>query len=252
MNLQHLEVFVSVGKHLSLTRAAKDLRVGQPSVTKQLRALEESVKAKLYLRKGRGIALTEKGKDLYLRANPILSQVEVLRQIFEGRAAVSNVGLLTVGGGFAPSSLLLPSVAVRLQKRHPELEIYLRAARTHELEQVILDGKVEFAVATSPAQSPELFSVPYRPEQLVFFARPDDPLTRRKNLKLADLASIRTGNERPQRRNGRRSANFEKNRSEGDQPNFCDALRHGRRRKDVRQKRARFGLLVHGSRATRD
>jgi DNA-binding transcriptional LysR family regulator len=78
----------------------------------------------------------------------------------------------------------------KLAREHPRLQIQLRTLRTQELEEAVLRGEVEFAVGLSPAQSPELVSEPYRPEKLVFFARPDDPLTRMRKLKRRDLASI--------------------------------------------------------------
>jgi DNA-binding transcriptional LysR family regulator len=190
MNLQHLSVIVAVGKHMSLTKAAKDLGVGQPALTKQLHALEESIKTKLYFRKGRGIELTQKGKDLYRRARPILRQADTLMQTFGDPAVSSNVASLTVGGSFTPSSLLLPSVATRFCREHPRLQIQLRTLRTQELEEAVLKGEVELAVGLSPAQSGELVSEPYRSEKLVFFAHPDDPRTRIRKLKRRDLASI--------------------------------------------------------------
>ena len=74
MTLHQLEIFLAVAKHLNVTRAADDMHINQPSVSQQLKLLEENCGVKLYKMMGRKIELTEKGRLFLNEATAILNR----------------------------------------------------------------------------------------------------------------------------------------------------------------------------------
>jgi len=84
MTLHQLMIWTTVAKRQSMTRAADELRIRQPSVTQQIKLLEKEYKLKLYEVNSRGIALTPAGKLFLKHAKRILLQVQNLEKTFKG------------------------------------------------------------------------------------------------------------------------------------------------------------------------
>ena len=82
MTFHQLEIFDAVAEQLSVTEAARKIKISQPSVSKQLRFLERECGLKLYVKSGRGIKITDEGRLLQIAAKPILKQMEELREYF--------------------------------------------------------------------------------------------------------------------------------------------------------------------------
>ena len=80
MTLHQLKVWTTIAKRLSITKAAKELRIRQPSVTQQIRLLEKEFGLKLYNVTGRGIEVTQAGRVVLKYAKRILSQVDNLER----------------------------------------------------------------------------------------------------------------------------------------------------------------------------
>ncbi len=80
MTLHQLKVWTTIAKRLSITKAAKELRIRQPSVTQQIRLLEKEFGLKLYNVTGRGIEVTQAGRVVLKYAKRILSQVDSLEK----------------------------------------------------------------------------------------------------------------------------------------------------------------------------
>ena len=148
MTLNQFTFFAAIAKHGSLTKASQELHISQPSVSQQLRILERDSGVKLYRRSGKGIEPTDAGRLLLSRVAPILEQVAQIKSIFSQREEGAETDRLKIGGTFGPSTLLLPALAARLKKKHPEIEIELRTRSVQRLEQLLLSGHVEIAVST--------------------------------------------------------------------------------------------------------
>jgi DNA-binding transcriptional LysR family regulator len=97
---------------------------------------------------------------------------------------------LKIGGTFGPSTLLLPSLAVRFKKTHSEIEIELRTRNVQRLEQLLLNGHVEIAVSTHRPHHPELAWEPFRRERMVLFVSPAHPLAQKSKVTLVDVQAF--------------------------------------------------------------
>ena len=190
MKFNQFTFFAAIAKHENLTKASRELNVSQPSISQQLRLLERDYGVKLYRRSGKGIELTDAGQLFLSRVAPILKQVAQIKTIFPKREVRAEAGRLKIGGTFGPSTLLLPALAARIKKNHPEIEIELRTTSVEQLEQLLLNGHVEIAVSTHRPHHAELTWEPFRHERMVLFVSPTHPLARKSKTTIADVQAF--------------------------------------------------------------
>jgi DNA-binding transcriptional LysR family regulator len=186
MTLHQLRIFSSIAKNLNVTRASTELHISQPSVSQQVKLLQEEYGVTLYRKTPRGVRLTDDGRLFLKEIEPILLQFDQLKKRCGGHVKEHS---LTIGGSHSPSAYFLPLVASIYKVNHPEAKLTLRTDNSDVLERMVLGSEVEIAVITNPSASPHLIYEPFQQEEVVFFASFDHPLAKRKNLSFADLAN---------------------------------------------------------------
>ena len=188
MTLHQLSIFAAVAKHRNITKASKELHITQPSVSQQLKFLEEECGGKLYNKLSRGIELTERGQLFLNDAEPILLEIERLKAKFNGTPTDGKVRSLVIGGSHSPSVSFLPSHLAVFKDTHPKVQLILRTDTSRAIEQLVLNSEAEIALITNPSNSPSLIYKPYRKEELVAFVSVNHPLAKRGELTRAELA----------------------------------------------------------------
>jgi molybdate transport repressor ModE-like protein len=187
MNFTQLMAFQAVANSGSITKAAQMLHVSQPSVSKHLQNLEKDYGVKLFERNRGAAELTEAGSSLLRHANAILAHFDEARKELRSPKSLNKSDPLKVGGSYAASALLLPSLLVNFKSRHRDTSIILRSGTTRELKTMLLNSTVELALLNELPANPDLASEPFRKEKLVVFAAPTHPLARKKRLTLSEL-----------------------------------------------------------------
>jgi DNA-binding transcriptional LysR family regulator len=190
MTLNQFAFFAAIAKHENLTRASEELHVSQPSVSQQLRVLERDYGVKLYRRNRKGIELTEAGRLFLTRIAPILEQVADIKKIFTIPVARAETSRLAIAGTFNSSTLMLPTLAARFQKKHPEIEIALRTGTAYQLEQLLVKAQVKIGVSTRRPGHPDLACERFRREKQVLFVSPAHPLARKSKVTLTDVQAF--------------------------------------------------------------
>ena len=190
MDTQSLQAFLAVAESGSFSRAAEQLHLTQPAVSKRIAALESQIDARLFDRIGRRVGLTEAGRVLLPRARQILVMVD------DSRRALSNLegsvaGSLTLATSHHIGLHRLPPLLRRYTREHPEVRLDLHFLDSEEAYQGVLDGALEMAVVTlAPHPDPQLLAVPVWIDRLCFVCAPDHPLARRGPLALAELCAF--------------------------------------------------------------
>ncbi len=185
-----LEIFTAVAKHSSITKAAAELGISQPSISLQIKHLEDEFHVKMHRKKGRSIELTAEGRDFLVHAQTILAGFDRLKKSFHTaskRIAVENEPLV-VGGSYSPSAILLPSVLRIFMKRHPDVLPQLQTGSRLRIANMVSKFKVDIAVINDPPESPQLVSEPYRWEKIVIFVPATHELARKSKLELSNIA----------------------------------------------------------------
>ncbi len=149
MELRHLRYFLAVGEALSFTKAASQLRVAQPALSRQVQDLEEEIGVDLFKRSPRGVTLTAEGKlflelarDLLKRADESMDQVRSL--------ARGDYGELHIGYAPSPTVEILPPALTAFQKAVPRVKVLLHDLSSDELIAGLQNGTLELAIMVPP------------------------------------------------------------------------------------------------------
>ncbi|MGZ3423270.1 MAG: LysR substrate-binding domain-containing protein [Polyangiales bacterium] len=158
MELRHLRYFLAVADALHFGRAARSLHVSQPTVSQQIRQLEEELGAPLFHRLDRKVRLTEAGETFRAFAARALEDVDAGRRALAGLTALET-GVLRVGHVPSLVSLVVPALAA-VRAKWPSLRVIAVEAVTRKVERQLVEGKLDVGLGFSPARAPEIEAEP--------------------------------------------------------------------------------------------
>ena len=166
MEMHQLTYFESVSRHLHFTRAAEELNVAQPSVSQQIRKLENELGAPLFHRMKRHVTLTEAGKTFLPHARAVLQRLEEARIEVQELSGLRK-GTLAVGAPPSVGTHLLPKALAAFSKRHPGIALSFREAGSRTLVSLLEEGELDLAVVIQPIRHPALETQPLIEEELL-------------------------------------------------------------------------------------
>ncbi|MCW8935410.1 MAG: LysR family transcriptional regulator [Gammaproteobacteria bacterium] len=158
MEIQNLSAFISVSEKKSFSKAAEQLFITQPAVSKRISALEKELNIRLFDRIGKSVLLTEAGKTLLPSALRILAELE------DSKRAIGNLnekvgGKLSIATSHHIGLHRLPPVLRAFTRNHSEVDLDIRFMDSEEACHCVLKGEVELAIATLPENNwPQLQS----------------------------------------------------------------------------------------------
>ena len=165
MDISQLRSFVAVAEIGSYIKASDLLAIPQPTLSRQVRALEVELRACLFHRHGRGVRLTDRGKKFIEYARSVLHTIDAaVLSVRDSEAEYT--GHLIVGLTPSIGRILIPTLAPRLTARFSQAQISLTEGLSGALYERVLLGQIDFAVLLSPASSPNLTIEPLATEQL--------------------------------------------------------------------------------------
>jgi LysR family nitrogen assimilation transcriptional regulator len=172
MDLKQLEYFVHVAEFGSFTLSSRFLRVAQPALSRQVRALEVELRQTLFARNGRGVTLTEPGKRLLEHARGILQQVQRARlDLEQQRGALA--GRLVIGLPPSVSRTLTGPLVRAFRERFPEASFGIVEGLSDHLMERLAVGRVDFALVYSAMPSAAIDLAPLLVEPMYLVgARP--------------------------------------------------------------------------------
>ena len=188
MTFHQLKLFEAVAEHLNITKVSRKLQISQPSVSKQLRLLEQEYGLKFYVKSGRGIRLTQEGQLFQVTVKPILEQMEGLKRTFENRVAEGRANSLIVGSSPSPAAFFLSAVLKSFVELHPIVHPTLRTGYPHAIKEMILNAEVEIALTITLPDHPQIIAEPIHSEEIVAVASARHPLAKKGKLNEAELA----------------------------------------------------------------
>jgi DNA-binding transcriptional LysR family regulator len=176
--MHQLAYFESVSRHLHFTRAAEELNVAQPSVSQQIRKLEDELGTPLFHRMKRHVALTEAGTLFLRHTRAILQQLEEARVEVQELTGLRK-GTLAVGAPPSVGMHLLPRALAGFSRRHPGISLTFREAGSRTLVQLLEQGELDLAIVIQPIRHPALETMPLMEEELLLAVPRGHPLAAR-------------------------------------------------------------------------
>ncbi|WP_411146208.1 LysR family transcriptional regulator [Streptomyces sp. x-80] len=186
LDLRKLRYFVAVAEHRHFGRAAEQLYIAQPVLSRQIRSFERELGCTLLVRTTRSVELTAAGKQLHEEAQQILAAVAAaVRRVHDADQAVQRLVV-----AFSPG--LHVSDAIRaFTSRHPDVETDVVPARWWEQDAPLRDGRAQVGYLRRPFDESGLHTIPIGHEPRVACMPAAHPLARRQELTSADLADER-------------------------------------------------------------
>jgi LysR family hca operon transcriptional activator len=189
VELRHLRYFIAVAEELSFTRAAARLRTAQPSLSQQIRQLEESVGAKLLDRSRQHVGLTNAGRIFLQQAKDILARVEHAGRLAK-QAADGRAGELSVGTFPSADVRILPALRPLVAEHMPDLRLILHSKYAVEPIAGLQSGTLDVAFVRGPLEADGLESMELLREQLVIVLPSHHALARRKVIPVKSLDDL--------------------------------------------------------------
>ena len=189
MNFYQLHIFHTVAQKRSITAAAAEVRLTQPAVSLQIRALEKECGLPLFERGLSGqtrLRLTQAGEALYRSATSILHTHDETRRVMAELGA-STKGKLILGANTTGGMYLLPRIVRAFKERYPETEIILQIDATERLYESTLQSGVDMALVGGPTQDRRFGVEPVCLDRVVLIVSPAHPWARRRSVSLKEL-----------------------------------------------------------------
>ena len=182
MKTEQLKAFLTVSRHGSFTRAAEELYLSQPAVSRQVRKLEEDLGVLLIERIGKTLRLTDAGRTLLAEADRVLGRLDRVREVVQAHATPS-VGSLRIGASTTPGLYLLPDTIAEYRTRRPEVEVRFEIRNSLEIERAILRNELDLGFVGGHLAGADLDLTPIARDEIVCFAGPGHALSRRRRIR---------------------------------------------------------------------
>jgi DNA-binding transcriptional LysR family regulator len=183
---RRLQVFHTVARLLSFTKAAESLHMTQPAVTFQVRQLEEYFNTRLFDRTHNRISLTEAGDRVYQYADRIFElYTEMENAVREMTGEIS--GSLTIGASTTIAEYMLPALLGDFRAQYPEVSIHLKVSNTEGIVSMVENNTIDLGVVEAPVSNKNLVVDECRKDQLVAIMPPGHAMSDQKAVLLKDL-----------------------------------------------------------------
>jgi len=183
---RRLQVFHTVARLLSFTKAAETLHMTQPAVTFQVRQLEEHFNTRLFDRTHNRISLTEAGKRVYEYSDRIFALYsEMENAVREMTGDVS--GVLMIGASTTIAEYMLPALLGDFKKQYPDVNVQLKVSNSDGIVHMVETNVIDLGVVESPVMNKNLVVEVCRMDQLVAIVPPHHPLAAQSSVRIEDL-----------------------------------------------------------------
>ncbi|MEW9676025.1 selenium metabolism-associated LysR family transcriptional regulator [Lentibacillus sp. L22] len=172
MNYERLKTFIAVAEKKSFSEAAKILYVTQPTITSQVKALEEELNTKLFERTTKKVAMTQSAHILLKFAKEIVRLSDSAQKEISQMESTIN-GDLRVGCSLTVGEYILPEFLKRFKDAFPHVRMSVEIANSHHIVENIKDQVIDVGLIETPIEDQKIVSDPILEDELVLITKPD-------------------------------------------------------------------------------
>lgn len=186
MNIRDLEYLVALAEHKHFRRAADACHVSQPTLSGQIRKLEDELGIILLERTSRKVLFTQSGLLLVDQAKTVLREVKLLKEMASNQGK-EMTGPLHVGVIPTIGPYLMPHIVPALQNAFPDLEFFLYEAQTHQLLEQLETGRLDCAIVASVRETEPFIEVPLFKERMLLAVAENHPWAKEQTIPMSML-----------------------------------------------------------------
>lgn len=190
MELRVLNYFLAIAREENFTKAAQQLHVTQPTLSRQIADLEQELGVKLFVRSNHAIALTEDGMILKRRAQEILSLADKTKQDFLQKDEALS-GVISIGSGEFRSTEYLAKIIAQFRKKYPKVTYEIYSGNAINIRDYIERGLLDIGLMSEPVDMRKynFVNMPVK-EQWGLFVPDDSPLSTKERISPEDLKGL--------------------------------------------------------------
>lgn len=190
MELRVLNYFLAIAREENFTKAAQQLHVTQPTLSRQIADLEQELGVKLFVRSNHAIALTEDGMILKRRAQEILSLADKTKQDFLQKDEALS-GVISIGSGEFRSTEYLAKIIAQFRKKYPKVTYEIYSGNAINIRDYIERGLLDIGLMSEPVDMRKynFVNMPVK-EQWGLFVPDDSPLSKKERISPEDLKGL--------------------------------------------------------------
>lgn len=170
-----LSVFISVARNLSFTKAAAELYISQPAISRHIKELEEYYKVQLFERAGSRINLTVVGSMFLKHAESIVADYRAL-QLEMNLLSDNFTGKLHIGASTTIAQYVLPPIAAKYISSFPDVKLSLTSGNTEQIEQALEEYKIDLGFIEGSHRKHSLRYTPFAQDELVLITNVQNPI----------------------------------------------------------------------------
>jgi len=184
-----LEVFYTVARRLSFTKAAAELFITQPAVTKHIHELEEQYKAKLFERNGNKIQLTAAGTLLLQRTEELFA---IYRNIEFEMSALNQKqqGELRLGASTTVSQYVIPPLLAGFRNKFKDVKLNLINANTEQIEEALLNKEIELGIIEGRSKNQSIKYTEFLKDEIVLVSNSKNVRNGKEQITIHELKTI--------------------------------------------------------------
>jgi DNA-binding transcriptional LysR family regulator len=185
--LKQLRAFCYAAQTGSITKAAEQMFLSQPSISLLVKALEKDLDQSLFERKGPKIQLTNEGRILLDLALPLVEGLETIPEAFDERCNNVISGELNIAAGESTILYILPDIIKRFKQNYPHIQVQLSNVTGRDGLAMLRAGKVDFAVGSMLDVPDDIIYIPTLTYDPVLITPLNHPLAEKKGISIADI-----------------------------------------------------------------
>jgi len=186
MNLRDLKYLISVAKEQHFARAAEQSFVSQPTLSMQIKKLEEELGVQIFERSQKNFLVTKVGKEIIKKAEIILREAEEIRNIAKNSKDPFS-GELRIGAFPTLASYFFPKIVGKISKKFPQLKLLLIEEKTEELLRKLQSGEIDVAFIAMPVSNDVLNFKKIFEEDFLLAVPKNHTLAKQKKIHAKDL-----------------------------------------------------------------
>lgn len=163
ITIKHLVIFKEVARVKSMSKAAENLFISQPTISQKIQEIENYYHIKLFQRFSKSLGISEEGEIFLEHANKVLMELETLDEIFFYNKENINI---RIGTTLTIASTIAPILFHDIQQKHPHLHLQVYVDNTQSIENMLLDNQLDIAIVEGDIHSDMVVHQPIIEDQL--------------------------------------------------------------------------------------
>lgn len=187
ITLKHLKIFKEVARVKSMSKAAENLYISQPTISQKIQEIENYYHIKLFQRHSRTLGISEDGKLLLEHTNKILDEFDIIENLFSNK---NDKTTIKFGSTLTVANAVTAKMLKNIEKKHPDIHFQVFVDNTQSIEEKLISYDLDVAIVEGDIHNDNIIHEPIIHDQLVLVCSKDHPLAKHDTIEISALENL--------------------------------------------------------------